>query len=369
MKVNNTAFTVAEYCSQFAQGQIIVNRDYQRSAKVWPAAAKSYLIDTLLLGFPIPKLTLYQRTDLLTRTTIKEIVDGQQRSEAICQFLNGRYRLSSKSPNGGKRFSQLDEAAQQRFLEYPLTVDVLVAATPDEIRQLFRRINSYTVPLNRQETRHAIFQGEFKWFIASQTELYSPALKAIGVFSEAQLTRMADGELLSELVLAIDSGIKTASPDSITNLYERYERTFTEGLAIADRFAGIFDRAIRWEPLHKSPLMKPHHFYALALAITHCVSPVGSLQVAYQVADGRVVADDDTVLAGLGRLAEISESEDDEEPAATGEAEWGEIAEVVAAASPFDSFRRASSEATNTETNRITRFQWYCRALLGEIAL
>jgi hypothetical protein len=59
---------------------IIVNRSYQRSDKVWPPAARSYLVETVLLGYPIPKLSLHQRTDVKSRKVISEIVDGQQRS-------------------------------------------------------------------------------------------------------------------------------------------------------------------------------------------------------------------------------------------------------------------------------------------------
>jgi hypothetical protein len=66
---------------------IIVNHDYQRSDKVWPPAARSYLIETILLGFPIPKLSLYQTTDLKTKKTKKEIVDGQQRSQVMLMTM------------------------------------------------------------------------------------------------------------------------------------------------------------------------------------------------------------------------------------------------------------------------------------------
>ena len=93
---------------------IIVNHEYQRSDKVWPPAARSYLIETILLGFPIPKLSLYQTTDLKTKKTKKEIVDGQQRSQVVFDFLEGTFRLTGKGPFGGRLFSQLQEPEQQR---------------------------------------------------------------------------------------------------------------------------------------------------------------------------------------------------------------------------------------------------------------
>lgn len=359
MKVNVTSFTVGEYCEQLGSGQIVVNRDYQRSSKVWPSAAKSYLLDTILLGFPLPKLTLYQKTDPDTRRTIKEIVDGQQRSEAICQYLSGRYRLSPKSPFAGRRFSQLDEEDRIRLLEYPIYVDLLTAATPEEVRLLFRRINSYTVPLNRQETRHAIFQGEFKWFINELAERYATALKNMGVATEAQLTRMADAELFGELILALIDGIKTASPAAITELYERYDREFPHADEMRRRFASAFDLLVRMDSLHGGPLMKPYHFYSLFLAAAHCSEPAAPLLDVYPIEDG-VVIDIEVAEPNLGTLAAIADAPETVENA---EAESGEVAEQLSADLQFEEFRKASAEGTNIEERRKTRFRWFCRAL------
>ena len=89
MHIVPTHMTVIDYCSGLAQNQIVVNRDYQRSHEVWPVAAQSFLIESMLLGFPIPKMALYQITDRDARTSTREIVDGQQRTEAIKQFFVG----------------------------------------------------------------------------------------------------------------------------------------------------------------------------------------------------------------------------------------------------------------------------------------
>ena len=123
MQVTLANYTIAEYCQQMADHKIVVNREYQRSEGVWPPAARSYLIDTILCGFPIPKLSLYQRTDLRTRTTIKEIVDGQQRSTTILSFYNNEFRLTGKGEFTGKSFVSLEEVEQTKFLDYALSVD------------------------------------------------------------------------------------------------------------------------------------------------------------------------------------------------------------------------------------------------------
>jgi hypothetical protein len=64
MQVIASSFTVADYCEQMRGNGIVVNHDYQRTDKVWPPAARSYLVETMLLGYPWrcpPKLRLPSR--------------------------------------------------------------------------------------------------------------------------------------------------------------------------------------------------------------------------------------------------------------------------------------------------------------------
>jgi len=180
MPIRTTAnnMTIADYSEQLRNRQITINHDYQRSDTVWPISAKSNLIDTILSGYPIPKLILSQTTDLDTRKTRKEVVDGQQRTAAITEFLENKYSLS-RGDFAGNRFNDLDDTTKREFLEYSLSADIFTSATDEEIREVFRRINSYQVPLNRQETRHATHQGEFKWFIRDLGKYTRPALERL----------------------------------------------------------------------------------------------------------------------------------------------------------------------------------------------
>ena len=117
MMISLSQFTVPDLCNGIDRGEITVNRDYQRSPRVWPKAARSFLIETILLGYPIPKLSMSQVVDLRTRTARKEIVDGQQRTRAICDYFQNRYRLSRNAvPDeaAGKQFDELDEVGGTR---------------------------------------------------------------------------------------------------------------------------------------------------------------------------------------------------------------------------------------------------------------
>jgi hypothetical protein len=344
MQVTSSTFTIAEYCQQMRENSIIVNHDYQRSDKVWPPAARSYLIETVLLGFPIPKLSLYQTTDLKTKKTKKEIVDGQQRSQVIFDFLEGSFRMTGKGQFGGKLFSQLEEAEQQRFVDYALTVDVFVGATSNEIREVFRRMNSYTVPLNPQEKRHATHQGDCKWFVVELVEKYSEALKRIGVFGERQLSRMADAALLSDIVFTLSQGIRHASDRSLDQFYETNESQFPEEPALRNRIASAMDLILKWPDIHGSALMKSYTFYSLMLAISHALSPIsqGNFNEIYPRTAAIVI---DPLIA-LPNLTLLAAAVDDPHS-------HPRLREYV----------DACSKATTRFEQRKTRFFWLSRAL------
>jgi hypothetical protein len=195
MQTVATSFTVSDYCAAMDQNEIVANKEYQRSEEVWPPAARSFLIETILLGYPMPKLYLYQKTDIKSRKTVKEIVDGQQRSKAIHDFYHGRFALAKRTEIEGavgKRYEELAETLKGQFLNYQIWADLFISVTPSEIRETFRRINSYTVPLNPEERRHARYQGAFKWFVYEMTHKYEEWFLSMGVLTEKQMVRMAD---------------------------------------------------------------------------------------------------------------------------------------------------------------------------------
>jgi hypothetical protein len=342
MQVTASNFTVAEYCGQMRAGGIVVNHDYQRSDQVWPAAARSYLIETILLGYPMPKLALHQTTDLKTRRTKKEVVDGQQRSRAIADFFEGKLRLAGNTKYARRTYSQLEPEDQQRFVDYSLSVDLFVGATAEEIRQVFRRMNSYTVPLNPQEKRHATHQGPLKWFIVAMTERYAGALLEIGVFNERQLSRMADAALLSDIIFTLSSGIKSASDASIDKFYGSNETEFPEAAEMERRIGSAMDLVMQWRDIHESPLMKSYNFYTLILAISHAQHPSPILDESYPRTE-RLTIDPAFALPNLTALSSALENPQ--------------------AFPAFATWVAACSKATNRIDPRRMRFEWISRAL------
>ncbi|WP_082113573.1 DUF262 domain-containing protein [Chromobacterium vaccinii] len=279
MRVNTSGFTIAEYCDQMNSSSIIVNKSYQRSNQIWPISAKSFLIDSILNGYPIPKISLFQKTNPNERRTTKEIIDGQQRSSAIKEFYEGKFKITTKGEFYGMNFNNLPEEDKANFLEYTVSVDVFTGATEENIRELFRRINAYNVPLNPQEQRHATYQGDFKWFIWEQSNKYSNLFEDFGTFGPSSFARMEDAKFIADLCLGFEDGIISASEKKLDLLYKKHDKNFDGNseinLAIQDAinfFAGMPE-------LWKTQIFKKYQLYCMLIAhIVITKKPVGLLE-------------------------------------------------------------------------------------------
>ena len=358
MKIIPTNFTVADYCLAMERKEITVNRHYQRSPKVWPLAARAFLIETILLNYPMPKLCLDQKTDAKSRKPYKEIVDGQQRSLAILGFYNNEFPLSrscDRKDIAGKKYHDLDDDNKQQFLDYSIPVDLITFSTPEEIRDIFRRINSYTVPLNPEEKRHAVYQGAFKWFIYNLSEKYDQNLSDMGVFTENQLVRMADMKLYSEIVHAFKYGITATGSSRLDMLYKEFDYSFPDENEIYKRFDEAMNFLLDMKEIHHGPLMNSYNIYSLILAFSYMKNPnefddnikimkdakpfnmLYSATVPYEFKR-------EIVVPNLTRLAEALEETDNSQK-------------------EFKEFIDATTSTTHGQKNREIRFKWFCKAL------
>lgn len=242
MKINNSAYTIVELIEKLNSKDLIINRDYQRQAGVWPQTAKSYFIDTILEEYPFPKLYFYQVYDKIKKKPVMEVVDGQQRLLAISEFINNELALSKASKHfSGNKFEDLDDEKQDIFRMYSVPVDVILAAEKPELLEMFRRINAYTAPLNQAEKRHVKYQGLFKWFIAEISDRAGGLLANYGILTTKQIIRMGDAELLSELIVILEQGLVSKSEAGINSLYSQYDKQFEFEREYESVLLGFFD--------------------------------------------------------------------------------------------------------------------------------
>lgn len=219
--------TVAEIIRLWDKQQLILQPKFQRR-RAWDEKARSYLIDTIVRGLPMPKVFLRRIVNPKTNLMAYEVVDGQQRLDSIITFRKGNLILSKKYNEdlGDSTFMSLPDPVQRTFLEYEISAELIDGASDSEIWGLFERLNTYTLTLNRQEHLNARYFGYFKQ-TAYQLAAEESALNAweqLGVFSDRQIARMKEVEMTSDIIVAIVRGISDIS--AITRAYKDFDLDF-----------------------------------------------------------------------------------------------------------------------------------------------
>lgn len=160
---DSRTYSINDFVEWDAAKQLELNPRFQRRS-VWTDKAKSFLIDTILRGKPIPKIFIRQKINVTTKTSIREVVDGQQRLRTILSYIKDGFVVSTRHnpEHGGVRFSQLPEEVQAQMLAYEVSVDLLINLPDSEVLDIFSRLNSYAVILNEQEKINADHFGPFK---------------------------------------------------------------------------------------------------------------------------------------------------------------------------------------------------------------
>lgn len=346
MEITRSSFTISELRDMWERKELIINRDYQRSSSIWPESARSFLIDTILTKYIVPKVFFYEIYDKTRKKIIREIVDGQQRINTILSFLKDDFRLNNKSANyRGHNFSSLDDSLQQKILTYVIEVDIIRDAEQSDLLAMFTRMNAYTAPLNPAEKRHAQFEGAFKWFILNLREKYSSNLVNIKVITTKQSIRMVDSEFFTELCIFLKYGIVDKSEKYLNKIYEDFNKEFAEEDDFHRKIKEFMDFiSIDLVELHGSFIMKPYILHSLFCAmmqkkygIPHGQNDTGI------VTDGSFYNDIRSTRENLSALAGAHEAQDQE----------GRFAEYV----------EACLSTTHRVRQRKTRSKWLGSAL------
>lgn len=157
------------------EGDVVNLRpEYQRRLR-WTGTQKSLLIESLLLNVPVPPLFFFEND--LARY---EVMDGQQRLNAIKEFLEGDFALRGLtvlSALNGRRYTRLpprikrslDRASVQAIVVLQESQGRLKKAGTSrhyELRRfVFERLNTGGRKLNAQEIRNAVYGSNFNELI------------------------------------------------------------------------------------------------------------------------------------------------------------------------------------------------------------
>lgn len=218
----------------FHKGQIFIDNSFQRRY-VWTTKDKVSLIETILLGFPIPEVYLWENeTDPESGETPYSVVDGQQRLGAVRDFVNNEFMLSRTGLEGkdkdyaGKHFKDLEPGEKSKIWSYPFSIRFISQRlNKDAIVNLFLRLNRTNATLNPQELRNAEFSGQFMELAGRVSELEFWSKNKI--FSPANYRRMIDIQFISTLLIFIRLGIEEETTQSAINrVYDQYNEDYPE---------------------------------------------------------------------------------------------------------------------------------------------
>lgn len=221
-------YHVSDFIEWRNKKQLILDPEFQRGA-VWTSAAKTFLIDTILRGFPIPQIFLRTRIDTERQATIREVVDGQQRLRTIFEFADGKLRLSSKANEfAGKTYNEIDQESKERFLSYSLSTIQLINAENSEILEIFARLNSYSVRVTPAELRHARYSEPVKWRIWESTRLWGDLWSEYRLVSVRDAVRMKNNSFMAELFMTVENGLSDGGEPQIDKYYRERKKEDSE---------------------------------------------------------------------------------------------------------------------------------------------
>lgn len=252
------------------KGQLDLDPPYQRRS-VWTPKDKRFFIDTILNNYPAPPIFLHKTLDDNGRATY-HVVDGKQRLNTIIEFANNKIRIPDDFADKSlqkKRWADLQRETREIFWNYVIIVEMLPSVNDATIRDTFERINRNSRKLERQEIRHAKYDG---WLInAVEAEANKDEWKEFGVVTTARAKRMADVQFISELfAVRLKDKLNGFDQDWLDQLYADYEEPDEEGLFVEEDFREAIEltKAILQSLLEQQPDIRNHikvlaHFYSL----------------------------------------------------------------------------------------------------------
>jgi hypothetical protein len=190
-KPERSSYTTLDFLQWFEGEALEISPKFQRRG-LWNRAAQSYLIDTLLLDLPVPPIYLRIVQNSSQKALLREVVDGQQRINAVVSFVQDKYSLSKNTESScvGKRFSELSKREQEKILHYSFTCEIFYGADDRDVLRIFARLNTYSVKLNDQELRNGRYFGQFKQCVYELGFEHLEFWRRKRIFSELGIARM-----------------------------------------------------------------------------------------------------------------------------------------------------------------------------------
>jgi hypothetical protein len=198
-----TDWTAETIVTQLEKGNIDLKPKFQRR-DAWSIIEKSRLIESLILGIPVPPIILAERKDKRGKYIV---IDGKQRLLSLRQFCSKDDEFKSYKLKGltlltelnGKSFDSLDNDLElseyKNQFENQTLRTIVIKNWPHEnfLFTIFLRLNTGSKKLSPQELRQALHPGEFLDYLDEESGKSKQLLKLLN--NKEPDSRMRDVEL------------------------------------------------------------------------------------------------------------------------------------------------------------------------------
>lgn len=241
-------FTLEVLHHKWKAGDISIP-DFQRGF-VWKQVQASKLLESFLVGLPVPAVFLYSER----KSQNFFVIDGQQRLKSIFYFFEGFFGpetqgarrvfrltgLSSDSIFNGKLYEDLRDEDKRRLKNAVLRAFIVLQLDPADdtsMYHIFERLNTGGTLLTNQEIRNCVYHGNFISFLNQANAL--PAWRRI-LGKDVPDTRRKDIELLVRFFAMRDiSAYKKPMKDFLTKFMKKNRDASAE---VLEASRGIFER-------------------------------------------------------------------------------------------------------------------------------
>jgi hypothetical protein len=236
MKTTATNRKVRQLLTAIKSETLLPRPEFQRRL-VWTNKHKLAFLDTVLNNYPFPEIYIAvgdvnpdsgEGTELL--------VDGQQRITTLYQYFMGSPDL--RLANEILPYTELTNDQKLAFLQYEVVVRDLGKMEIDQIKEIFKRINSTNYALNAMEISNSRFEGELKFFAEKMSQ--HPFFDKHSIFSATELRRMQDLRFLLTIIITMMSAYFNRD-EALEDYLRNYNDEFEEAEDIQRRLNATLD--------------------------------------------------------------------------------------------------------------------------------
>jgi hypothetical protein len=245
--------TLSGINEMWKNGDIVIP-DFQREF-VWHIKQSSLLVESFLLGLPVPPVFFY-----VDRDNKSLVIDGQQRIMSIIYFFDGLFgsesiqgkrqvfrlsHLAEKSPFYHRTYAELEDSYQRKFRNAVLRAVNIRQLSPSKehtsIYHIFERLNTGGTPLKPQEIRNCVSRGDIVTILRTLNK-DSSWRKILG---KTQFDKhQKDVELVLRLLALFDNAANYEKPMKIF-LGDNMEEHKDGGTRKVKKFQSLFPKVMK----------------------------------------------------------------------------------------------------------------------------